>query len=125
MDKFSLIGKNILIVDDESDIRELLHEKFKKEGCNVFEAANGGKALELIKSHKMDAIISDIKMPKSDGVELLKTLRAMNSSIKIFLMTGHPNATKEEIYALGAVALIHKPNDIPIVTNIVRQLIST
>lgn len=118
-----LNGKSVLIVDDESDIRELLREKFEKEKCVVYEAANGHEALAIAENKKIDIVLSDIRMPKTGGIDLLKKLKERNQDIRVFLMTGIPNATQEQVYSLGAEALITKPHDINIVTDIVRQIL--
>lgn len=84
----------ILIVDDESDIREtiilsnkLAHRKFK-------EAANGQEALDLLKTEKFDAVICDISMPKISGIELLKMTREIGIETPFVFLSGH---AEEEI----------------------------
>lgn len=58
-----LEGKTILVVDDESAIRELFKNEFTFQGCSCFEAESGEKALEIYKQQKFDAIVSDIRKP--------------------------------------------------------------
>ena len=79
---------SILIVDDETSIQTLLKEHFSKEGHTIYLAGNGQEALELLEEHKIDIIISDIIMPKMDGVELVKRVRIEHPITRIIMMTG-------------------------------------
>ena len=69
-----LKGKRLLIVDDEPDLREMLEFEFEMSGASVETAMNGRDALEKFKHQAFDLIISDIRMPGGDGVELIKNL---------------------------------------------------
>ena len=73
-------AKNILVVDDEEDIREILAETFEAQGCKVAEAANGEEALEKYINQSFEVVVTDIKMPKMDGVTLTKKLRELPDS---------------------------------------------
>ena len=65
---------HILIVDDEEKMRHLLSIMLSRRGYNIEQAADGVEALALIESTPFDMIISDIKMPRMDGIELLKKI---------------------------------------------------
>jgi len=82
------IGFNILIVDDEVDMRDSLSELLSREGYSVQEAENGKVALELMGSNKFDLIVSDILMPEMDGVALLKKVKESDSEAVVILITG-------------------------------------
>lgn len=100
----------LLIVDDESGIRESLKDFFELEGFQVMDASGGMNALELIKTHHFDVILSDIRMPEGDGRFLLKSVREKNPSQPlIILMSGFSDVTPEEAYAEGAIAVLTKP----------------
>ncbi len=76
-----MIDKNqisILVVDDEEDIRDVLEIALKDIGYTVFLAENGEKAFEIFKSERPDIVITDIKMPVMDGIELLKRIKQEN-----------------------------------------------
>lgn len=104
---------NILVVEDEPDLREILVYVLQDIGYNVFEAENGEIGLTVCQNQKIDAIISDIRMPKVDGVQLLKNMREKNSEVPvIFLVTGFADIKENEVYQLGANAFINKPYDI-------------
>jgi signal transduction histidine kinase len=80
---------SILIVDDEEDIRDVLEIALKDSGYTVFLAENGVKALEIFKSARPDIVITDIKMPVMDGIELLRRIKRENSSTQVLMITGH------------------------------------
>ncbi|MDX1651274.1 MAG: response regulator transcription factor [Brumimicrobium sp.] len=67
--------KNILIVDDEEEIRELLSYNLEKEGFKVLTAENGLKALEILEEHTVDLILLDVMMPEMDGIEVCHHIR--------------------------------------------------
>ena len=81
--------KTILIVEDETDLREALETAFKYEGFNVIAAGDGEEGLEKALTHKPDLILLDIIMPKKDGLEVLKTLKGDDRAkgTKIIVMT--------------------------------------
>ena len=102
----------ILIVDDEEMLREILGEVFEPVAKQVYLAENGQQALEVIASHPIDLIISDIRMPVLDGVGLLQELRAQNASRpSLIFITGYSVFSPRELFDLGAEALLNKPID--------------
>lgn len=117
----SLSGKTILIVDDESGIRELFREELSDNGAKVLEAESGNKAIEVFKQGGIDAVISDIRMPDGDGVELVKNIKETDSNIPIYLITGFADYTGNELKVLGIEAIIFKPFDISEVVQMVDQ----
>ena len=78
---------NLLIVDDEKGYREVLSAVFGAEGYSVVTAAGGNAALELLNSEPIDVIISDVRMPDMDGIELLRKVRSIDADIGMVLMT--------------------------------------
>lgn len=103
-------GKIVLVVDDESDLREILRDEFVYEGAEVMEAANGREALELAKKHKFDIILSDIRMPGGDGVTLTRELRELHPAIPVLvLITGFADLRSDEAFSLGADGYMPKP----------------
>ena len=87
-----MINKNqvsILIVDDEEDIRDVLEIALKDVGYTVFLAENGEKGLEVFKANRPDIVITDIKMPVMDGIELLRRIKRENSETEVLMITGH------------------------------------
>lgn len=103
----------ILIVDDEQSIRETLKEILDYEGYEVEEAADGEKALSLIKKFNYDAVLADIKMPKLDGLELLEKAKEIAPELPIIMISGHGTTeTAVEATKKGAFDFINKPPDL-------------
>lgn len=104
------IGKSILVVDDEPDLREILSDEFQMLGATVETAPNGKTAWEKAKSRNFDLVISDLRMPGGDGVALTKELkRDVEKSPVVVLMTGFADLTAEEAFAIGAEGFVTKP----------------
>jgi DNA-binding NtrC family response regulator len=82
---------SILVVDDELLIRDLLYDFFQQQGWNIAVAESGEKALEILRSRKIDLLLTDIKMPQMDGLSLTNEVRAMFPHLPIVLMTGYPS----------------------------------
>jgi two-component system response regulator PilR (NtrC family) len=103
----------ILIVDDEQSMLDFLTLMLQKEGYDIITANDGAKAKEFIKKEKLDLIISDIKMPDIDGIELLRFIKEINPDATVILITAYAS-TKTAIQALklGAYDYISKPFDI-------------
>ena len=69
-------GKKILIVEDERPLRELLSQKLSSEGCGVLESADGESGLKSALDNHPDLVILNLRLPKIDGIEVLRRLRA-------------------------------------------------
>ncbi|PLX89800.1 MAG: Fis family transcriptional regulator [Desulfuromonas sp.] len=100
----------ILVVDDEASMRELLVIMLRREGYHVEEAEDGGVALKKLQSDTFDLIISDIKMPRVTGIELLRRIREQDLDIVVMMITAF-STTEEAVEAmkLGAYDYITKP----------------
>ncbi len=108
-----LKGKTLLIVEDEPDLRAPLVEEFESLGCTVREATNGRDAFTIIQSERIDAVISDVRMPGGDGVELLRNIKSLHYAFPVvMLITGFSDLSKEDAYHLGAEAILSKPFDL-------------
>jgi len=100
----------ILVVDDESLIRNLLSQIIQREGYEVLTTDSAGDALELMESKKVAVVLSDIKMPKMNGLELLATIKKKYPKTPVLLMTGHAGEyPKDDVLAAGADGYITKP----------------
>jgi two-component system response regulator PilR (NtrC family) len=105
--------QKILIVDDERSMRELLQVVFRRAGYSVSVAENGNDALEKIKRDVIDVVVSDVKMPDSNGIDLLKQIRALSSDTVFVLMTAFATIeTARQAFKLGADDFIQKPFDV-------------
>lgn len=100
----------LMIVDDELEIREMLSRHFRFQGYDVKTAQHGKEALEIISETKIDIVISDIRMPIMDGVDLCRKLRADYPMTRVIMITGY--VTLENAMACmrqGADNCVFKP----------------
>ena len=79
--------KNVLVVDDESIIRDYLKEILKRIGCNSDEAVNGKEAIEKINKFENDLIITDIRMPDISGMDVLKEVKEQLPESEVLMIT--------------------------------------
>ena len=100
----------ILVVDDEPDLGELVSFEFELVGAKVLSASNGREAFEAVKNNHVDVVVSDIRMPGGDGVELLENIRKADPAAPaLVFMTGFADITLEDAYDKGATAMFGKP----------------
>ncbi|WP_032121391.1 response regulator transcription factor [Clostridium amazonitimonense] len=114
---------NILIAEDEQDIRNLIELHLIKEGYNVFKAENGLEALDIFKNNPIDLAILDVMMPKLDGFSLLKNIRE-NSEIPVIFLTARDEDTDKVLgLGLGADDYMTKPfSPLELIARIQAQL---
>ena len=104
---------NVLVVEDDKNLRKLIVTCLKKKNYNVLEVENGEKALEVMDTNYVDIIISDIMMPHMDGYELIRELREANFNVPILLITAKSDISdKRTGFLLGADDYMVKPIDI-------------
>ncbi len=84
--------KRLLIVDDELLIRDLLYDCFSTQDYQISMAESGQKALDILGSERIDCILTDLKMPDMDGLELIeKAGELIDRSVPVIIMTGFPS----------------------------------
>ena len=103
----------ILVVDDESRMRKLVHDFLAKKGYAVLEAENGEEAVDLFFSEKnIDLIILDVMMPKMDGYTFTKTLRAADNNLPILMVSAKQlPADRRQGFLVGTDDYMTKPID--------------
>ncbi len=102
--------KTILVVDDEENIRRTLIESLAALGYQAVGVADGNQALKEIESNAYDLVISDIRMPELNGIELLNAVRRNFPNLPVVIITAYPLAYPEERATLeGAAGYIAKP----------------
>lgn len=100
----------LLLVDDEKGYRQVLKLVFEADGYTVRTAENGREAVEQLKQEAADVVVSDVKMPDMDGIELLRAAREMFPDIAVVLMTAFGTVdTAREAFKLGADDFVQKP----------------
>ncbi len=85
----ALVTPTLLIVDDESEIRDMLSRHFRMSGYDVDVAGNGIEALKILNEKRLDVVISDIRMPGMDGVALLREIQQQFPMMRVIMITGY------------------------------------
>lgn len=107
--KFTEVIK-VLVVDDEEIIRTLLTRTLTIAGCEVLLAKDGLEGLEVLGSEKVDVLISDIKMPKMDGIAMVREALTTRPHLPVLMITGYAESDAlKAVKALGVVDTIIKP----------------
>ncbi len=100
----------ILVVDDEEGVRSFLAESLEIDGHHVEEAANGQEALERLRARSFDLVLTDLRMPGMDGLELLQKVLAEQPEVEFIVLTAHGNVENAvQAMKLGAFDYIQKP----------------
>jgi two-component system response regulator PilR (NtrC family) len=100
----------LLIVDDEQNIRETLGILLRREGFNVTLAGNGAEALDILQERDFDLIVTDMRMPHLSGIELLRKLREQGNDVAVIVVTAFSSMEQAiEAMKLGAYDYITKP----------------
>ena len=109
-------GKVILLVDDDLTLREMYEERFKAEGFDIIQASNGEEAIKKAKENKPNVILLDIMMPKINGFDVLKELKADPDlkEIPVIVLTALiQDVDRVQGKKLGAVDYIVKSETMP------------
>jgi len=117
--------ETILVVDDEKNYLLVLSEVLQDEGYEVLTAQGGHEALDIQKSSDLDLILTDMKMPGMDGIELLENIKALDPDLPVIMMTAHGTVDKAvEAMQKGAYSYILKPFDNERLTIYVKKAVS-
>jgi len=114
----------VLLIEDEESIRRVMSRILKEENdqYQITEAVDGKQGLDLLSKGQFDLVLCDIKMPKMDGIEVLKKAKDEMLNIPFIMLTGHGNIeTAVEAMKLGAYDFISKPPDLNRLLNSVRH----
>ncbi len=104
-------GSSVLLADDEGSVRRFAARVLEREGYSVFEAKDGAEALELVEQGRVpfDVVVSDIVMPRLNGVELLQALSTRNPDLPVILMSGYATAALTELGISAPCGILAKP----------------
>jgi len=117
--------ETILVVDDEKNYLLVLSAVLEDEGYGVLTAQGGHEALEIQKSSDLDLILTDMKMPAMDGIELLEHVKALDPDLPVIMMTAHGTIDKAvEAMQKGAYSYILKPFDNERLTIYVKKAVA-
>jgi DNA-binding response OmpR family regulator len=105
--------KQILIIDDEPQIRSMLKMMLEREGFNVIVASDGKEGMKIFEKEPVDLVITDLIMPEKEGIEVIQELRKNNSNLPIIAISGggknSPDTYLNIAKLLGANAIFEKP----------------
>ena len=105
-----MASERILIVDDEDGMRRLLGRVLTREGYDTSTVGSGVEALRLVANERFDLVVTDIKMPEMDGLQLLENLKEYEPSLPIIVMTAYGTIENAvQALRLGAYDYIAKP----------------
>ena len=114
----------ILVVDDEESIRDLLRLVLTGEGYSVVTANDGEEAIEHLEAQRFDLVITDLVMPRVNGVEVLRAAKRIDSNFPVIVITGYPSVeTVTELVRLGAGDYLTKPFNVDVVLVTVAKLL--
>lgn len=117
-----LRGKTILVADDEEDIRDMLVSYFENLGCIILTAANGRDAFEILQGKRIDFVISDLKMPGGDGLELLSRIqKELPYKPRVVLISSYSSIGDQLVEAEGAHGLVYKPFQFEEISNLLKS----
>src|SRR5262249_11517298 len=118
--------KQILVVDDEANLRRVLSAQLARDGYEVHVAEDGEAALAFLKEHHIDLLITDLRMPKVDGMELLRAALRDDPSRPVVMLTAHGTVDNAvEALKTGAFDYSNKPFDQNEVRLVVKKALRT
>ena len=118
------ITANILIADDEPNIRQGLKMSLKRDNHNIFTAADGVEAMKILNENEIDVVITDLKMPNMDGTTLMKKINENFFHIPVIVLTGHGDVeTAVELMRDGAFDFMEKPFNLEKLSLIVAKAV--
>jgi DNA-binding response OmpR family regulator len=113
--------KRLLVVEDEKNLCLLYREELTKEGYKVAVAMDADSALRLIKKHKFDLIVTDIRMPVKNGIDLISEIMAMRKDIPIIINTAY-QSYKHDFMTWAADAYLVKSSSLEELKSKIKEL---
>lgn len=121
--------QRVLIIEDETELREMIKTSLIRRKYTVFEASNGKDAIIHFKPSMTDLVVTDLIMPEEDGLKVIMKLKEMKPSLKIIAISGGgkagPGGYLNLAKALGAHAVLSKPFSINYLISKIEELLGT
>jgi two-component system, NtrC family, response regulator AtoC len=115
-------GRRILVADDEEDVRTFLAETLERAGHEVTQVADGASALRAAHEEPFDVVLTDLRMPGTDGMAVVRTVRTEQPDVEVIILTAFGEvATAVEAMKLGAFDYLEKPMSSP---TAIRELVA-
>jgi two-component system OmpR family response regulator len=116
----------VLVIDDEQGIRALLDTLLRRKGYDVIVAESGEKGLELFRRERPDVLVLDLKMPRMDGLTVLRQVRSLDPIIPVIILTGAGTAeTEQRVRALGVTEYVEKEFSLHLLGDALKRLLKT
>ncbi len=115
VDKFEMMENSdshyrLLVVDDEEDVRRAFMEVLEQNGSyQLFEAEDGIEAMEILGKQEVDLVISDVRMPRMDGIALLQEIKKLRPDLPVIIMTSFGGDIGVKVLSLGADDIVTRP----------------
>lgn len=117
-----MTNQSILVVDDEAKMRRLLEIMLTQLGYVVYQAADGQEALDFLSNQAVDLVVTDLRMPKIDGIELLRQLRERENGVSVIVVTAYGTVeTAVDTMKYGACDYIVRPFELEAVEAAVKR----
>jgi DNA-binding response OmpR family regulator len=114
--------KNILVAEDDRNIAKLIKEIIERKGNSAVIALDGDEAFKVFSSVKFDLIITDLKMPRIDGISLIKMVRERNKEIPIIIITAYGSEKNRALAEnFGVTRILSKPCSIVEITQAIES----
>ena len=118
--------KKLLFIDDEPELLNIFRKAFTKEHYEVFTATSGLEGLKIARKEKPALIVIDMRMPKLDGLEILKRLRKSDKKTKVVMLTGYGTAGLiREASELGISDFVAKPFDLHALQRLIKEVLNS
>lgn len=115
---------SLLIVDDEITQLNILANYLKKQGFQVFKAANGDDGLAILRQYLIDIVLTDYRMPEMNGLEFIRKIKHLNPEVDVILITAFGNIEDAvEVMKAGATDYLQKPIDLDYLDIIIRKVL--
>jgi len=115
----------ILVIDDESSIRELLQEALERNQHSVLLAEDGLEALDVLRAHAVDVALVDLIMPRMHGLELLRRMRDEFAAVKVIIMSAYEDIVDLAQRQKDVAAILRKPFTVAELTDMVQKILDS
>ncbi|MBD3165878.1 response regulator [bacterium] len=116
-------GKVLLVIDDDPVYLQALEYYCRNMGADVVTAEDGAQGVELFDQHEVFLVLSDLSMPKVDGIELARRIRSRDAGVPIIAITGHYHLDEIKLREAGIQALLTKPFHLHELQNTMEQVL--
>jgi two-component system, chemotaxis family, chemotaxis protein CheY len=113
----------ILVIDDKATMRELVRRMLERAGHAVVDAEDGEAGMAAFGRHRPDIVITDLIMPKKEGIETIRQVRHLQPSAKVIAMSGGDEVNLHSAKKLGADEILAKPFEMAVLLEMVNRLL--